>query len=117
MVGAIRQSFKYLDILNFRCHLEYAVPSWIPSQEKLIERLECVQRRATAMISETKGLTYKESLHKIDIPSMRYRRFRVLEIIETLKSLHNEYDLNICPKLILKKVSSNSLTLSSSVPQ
>ena len=110
MVGAIRRSFKYLDIPNFRllykgmvrCHLEYAVTSWTPSQEKLIDQLEGVQRRATALPSETKGLSYEDRLRKIGIPSLRYRRLRA-DMIETHKMLHNEYDLNVCPKLILRK--------------
>ena len=54
MVGAIRRSFRYLDIPTFRllykglsrCHLEYAVPTWSPFQEKLIEQIESIQRRA-----------------------------------------------------------------------
>ena len=110
MVGAIRRSFRYLDIPTFRllykglsrCHLEYAVPTWSPSQEKLIEQIESVQRRATAMLSETKGMTYSERLRRIGLPTLRYRRLRA-DMIETHKMLHNEYDMELCPKLILRK--------------
>lgn len=106
MVGAVRRSFRYLDVPTFRllykgmvrCHLEYAVPAWSPQYEGMIEKVEGVQRRATLMLPGMKGVEYPDRLRIIGLPTLRYRRQRA-DMIETHKMLHNRYERDLCPRL------------------
>jgi hypothetical protein len=109
MVGAVRRSFRYLDIPTFRllykglirCHLEYAVPVWSPQYEGMIEKVEGVQRRATMMLPGMKGVEYPDRLKTIGLPTLKYRRQRA-DMIETHKMLHNKYERDLCPSLKLR---------------
>ena len=59
-----------------RPHLEYGNLIWGPfnrADQKLIER---VQRRATRLVPEIKGLPYPERLRRLGLPSLYYRRRR-----------------------------------------
>ena len=106
MVGAVRRSFRYLDVPTFRllykgmvrCHLEYAVPAWSPQYEGMIEKVEGVQRRATLMLPGMKGVEYPDRLRIIGLPTLRYRRQRA-DMIETHKMIHNRYERDLCPRL------------------
>ena len=99
MVGAIRRSFQFLDPYTFvklfksmvRCHVESAVPVWFPYQEKDIEAIEAVQKRATKMLAATKGLEYEERLRLLKLPTLRYRRHRG-DLIEMYKMITGIYD-------------------------
>ena len=56
--AAIRRTFKYLNAETFlsiyktlvRTHLEYANSVWAPYKKKHIDKIECVQKRATKQI-------------------------------------------------------------------
>lgn len=69
-----------------RPKLEYCVQAWRPFLQKDIEQLEKVQRRATRMIKECKGLGYEERLKITGLTSLENRRDRgdMLEVYKTL---------------------------------
>ena len=83
-MGVIRRTFKFLDIKTFRLlytslvrpPIEYANQVWNPYLKKHIDILENVQRRATKSIPGLSNLSYEERLHKINIPTLAYRRLR-----------------------------------------
>ena len=52
-------------------HLEYHVQAWGPQNEKYIQPLERVQRRATEMIKGLEYLSYKERLSKLGLFSLK----------------------------------------------
>ena len=109
MVGAIRRSFRYLDAAMFkllfksmvRCHLETAAPVWSPSSEALVDLIEDVQRKATAMLPGMSGKSYPERLLALKMTTLRARRMRG-DMIQTWKMLHNEHDKELCPDLTLR---------------
>ena len=107
VVGAIRRSFRYLDHTTFsqlfkslvRCHLETSVSVWSPASERNIDLMEGVQRRATQMLPDMKGLSYPARLKKLKLPTLKYRRARG-DMIEAYKILSQKYDDEVCPKLV-----------------
>ena len=109
MVGAVRRSFRYLDVPTFRLlfkglvrhHLEYAVNVWTPFHENQINKLEGVQKRATSMLPGMKGLEYEQRLKIIGMPSLKHRRARA-DMIELYKMIHNKYDRSLCPNLTMR---------------
>ena len=69
-----------------RPHLEYCIQAWRPHLVKDIELLEKVQRRATRMIEECAGKTYKERLKIVGLTTLECRRMRA-DLIEVYKIL------------------------------
>ncbi|XP_076030414.1 uncharacterized protein LOC143018713 [Oratosquilla oratoria] len=104
IVGLIRRTFVTLDATIFkslfvalvRPHLEYANQVWSPHLVKDIEMVENVQRRATRMVPELKGLSYEERLRRLNLPTLAYRRARG-DMIETYKILTGKYDGDCTP--------------------
>ena len=92
-MGLIRRSFSYLDIQSLRWlfkamvhpHLEYAQSVWSPFRKKDIVTIENVQRRSL------EGLSYKEGVKKLDLPTLVYRRIRG-DMIGVYKMLNGRYD-------------------------
>lgn len=70
-----------------RPHLEYCVQAWCPYQKKDIEILERVQRRATRMIAECRGMGYTERLKVADLTTLECRRVRgdMIEVFKIMK--------------------------------
>lgn len=66
MLRAMRRSFNFLDKESFniiyktymRPHLEYCAQAWNPYFRKDIEQIEGVQRRATKLVKEIRGMPY-----------------------------------------------------------
>ena len=110
IVGAIRRSFRYLDLNTFcllyksmvRHHLETSVPVWCPATERDIDLMEGVQRRATKMLPGMESLSYESRLKKLKLPTLKYRRARG-DMIETFKILSGKYDRNVVPNLIMRE--------------
>ena len=67
IIGLIRRTIMYkekqvivpLCKAIVRPHLEYCIQSWRPYRKKDIYKLESIQRRATKMIPELRGLSYE----------------------------------------------------------
>ena len=45
-----------------RHHIEYCVQAWRPYYQKDVDNLEKIQRRATRMMDERRGVEYEERL-------------------------------------------------------
>ena len=72
-----------------RPHLEYCIQAWRPHLVKDKKVLEKVQRRASRMITECKGMTYNERLNVLRLTSLETRRERadLLEVYKILQGL------------------------------
>lgn len=70
-----------------RPHLDYCVQAWRPHLQKDIDVLERVQRRATRMIDECKGMDYEERLRITGLTTLETRRLRA-DLVEVYKILN-----------------------------
>lgn len=104
----IHRHFQFLNKFSFitiyktmiRSILEYAGSVWSPWKIELIEHIEKVQKRATKMVNECRGLNYKERLIYLDLPTLKYRRIRG-DLILLYKGFING-EMNECyPDIIL----------------
>lgn len=59
-----------------RPHLEFASSVWNTLNKREIRKIEGVQRRATGMVLELKGLGYEERLKRLGLTDMELRRKR-----------------------------------------
>jgi len=75
-----------------RPHLEFCMSAWRPHYVKDIQLLEGVQRRATKLISELRGLNYNERLKKVNLTTLETRRLRG-DMIEVFKIFNGLTDL------------------------
>ena len=75
-----------------RPHLDYCVQAWRPHLAKDILILERVQKRATKMIEECKGMEYEERLKMVGLTSLEMRRNRA-DLIEVYKILRGNEGL------------------------
>jgi hypothetical protein len=83
-LGRIRKTFRYFNINLFkklypsfvRPHLEFASSVWNTLNKREIRKIEGVQRRATGMVLELKGLEYVERLKRLKLTDMELRRKR-----------------------------------------
>jgi hypothetical protein len=97
-LGLIRRSFGYLEKHSFkimycaivRSILEYNGPVFSPGLWRQVELLEAVQRRATRMLPELKGLSYEQRLKSLDLPTLVYRRIRG-DLINVYKYIQGIY--------------------------
>ena len=84
VLGLVRRAFVLNDIKLFvllyktlvRPHLEYAVQAWNPWKQKDIKKLEKVQRRATRLVPQCRGLSYDGRLRLLGLPTLEARRRR-----------------------------------------
>jgi len=106
MLGLIRRNFVDLDVNCFlllyksmvRSHLEYAGSVWSPYKKAFIRDIEAVQKRASKLVYACKGLSYESRLALLQLPTLKYRRFRG-DMIEVYKILNGFYDANVIPLL------------------
>ncbi len=61
---------------------------WSPIYKKDQIAIDNVQRRATRLVRNLKGLTYEERLKQLGLPSLEYRRKRA-DMVQTFKILHD----------------------------
>jgi len=84
MLGIIKRNFVYISRNCFvtlykslvRSHLEYANSVWYPKRETDVDKLERVQKRAPKLIPELAKKTYGEYLRILNLPTLKYRRYR-----------------------------------------
>ena len=106
MLGIINRNFSDLDKSSFlllyksmvRSHLEYAGSVWNPYKKGLIKDIESVQKRATKLVRCCKKLPYVDRLARLQLPTLKYRRFRG-DMMEVYKILHGFYDVSVIPSL------------------
>ena len=65
---------------------------YYPYTKKNIPLIENVQRRATRMLPDLKGLSYGERLESLKLPTMHYRRKRY-DLIQLFKIVHGYEDI------------------------
>ena len=102
ILGIIRRSFSFLNKDTFlmlykslvRPHLEYANVIWAPRLKRQSAAIERVQRRATKLLPEVRELSYESRMRYLNLPSLKYRRFRG-DLIQTFKILNKIDELNI----------------------
>ena len=96
LLGVIRSTFKFMTEEIFiklyksiiRPHLEYADIVWAPTTKEYQDKLEKFQRRATRIVPSLSGLSYKERLIKLKLPTLKYRRMRS-SLLFLYKYTHN----------------------------
>ena len=106
MIGIIKRTFSYLDKEIFcklykslvRSHLEYGNVIWAPHLKRQSISLEKVQRRATKLVPQCKGLNYRERLDFLNLYSLKGRRERgdLIQVFKIFNKIDN-IDLNILP--------------------
>ena len=70
-----------------RPHLEYCIQAWRPHLIKDIEILEKVQRRASRMVIECKGMEYEKRIAILGLTTLETRRRRA-DLLEVYKILN-----------------------------
>lgn len=101
IIGLVKRNFTFMDKSTFtqlykaliRPHLDYGNIIWYPTTKKNKQIVENVQRRATRIVPELKGLTYEERLAALNLPTLEYRRRRG-DMIELFKILHGIDDID-----------------------
>ena len=103
VLGMIKRTFhnfsKEIIVKLYKCfvrpHLEYAVQAWRPHLRKDIELLEGVQRRATRMVVDIKGMGYEERLKLLGLTTLETRRTRgdLIEVYRIMKGF-DDIDAN-----------------------
>ena len=85
VLGCLARTFRHLNKETFlllykamvRPHLEYASCVWCPHLKKDKDLIEQVQRRATRLVPETKGLSYNNRLIELQLPTLNFRKQRI----------------------------------------
>ena len=84
ILGLVRRTITYKEkqlIVSLykaiiRPHLEYCIHAWRPYCKKGIDKLERIQRRATKIIPELRGLSYERRLLQCSLTTQETRRLR-----------------------------------------
>ena len=101
MLAVIRRSFVLINESTLpllyktlvRPHLEYGNLVWGPFCRADQKKVERVQRRATRMVPNLRGLSYQERLRALQLPSLYYRRRRG-DMIFMYQMFHNGVDMS-----------------------
>ena len=104
IIGLIKRKFTYMDKDLFltlykslvRSNLDYYMETLVfyPTTKKYKQIVENAQCRATRLVPELRGLTYKERLIKLNLPTLDYRRKR-FDIIQVFKIVHKIDDIDM----------------------
>ena len=98
MLGLINRTYTLLDKESLmrlykamvRPILEYGVTVWSPYRKCEIDAIESVQRRATRILPELRGLNYEARLRSLKLPTLTYHRLRG-DVIHVYKYIHVIY--------------------------
>ena len=112
MLGIIKRNFVYISRNCFvtlykslvRSHLEYANSVWYPKRETDVDKLERVQKRATKLIPQLAKKPYDERLRILNLPTLKYRRYR-RDMIELFKMIKGIYDPMCIPCVEIRELS------------
>ena len=100
-IGIIKRTFTffYNFVSSNLCkalvypHLEYGNGIWSPDFRTQSVTIERVQRRATGLRStlKLKDFNYTERLKKLDLPNLKYRRFRgdLIQVYKIINQIDN----------------------------
>ena len=77
-----------------RSHFDYGNLVFYPTTKKYKQILGNAQRRATYLVPELRGLTYKGRLIELNLPTLDYRRKR-FDIIHVFKIVHKIDDIDM----------------------
>ena len=89
----------------FRLHFEYCLHAWGPYRKKDIDTLEHIQRRATKIIPELRGISFEERLKECGLSTLETRRLRGDQIEVFFKILNGYENIDRNMFFSLKKVS------------
>ena len=106
LLGLIKRSYTFLDKGSLLCLykamvrpiLEYGVTVWSPYRKCDIDAVESVQRRATRILPELRGLAYEAPLRSLKLPTLTYRRLRG-DVINVYKYIHGVYRLQLADNM------------------
>ena len=106
MLGLIKRSYPFLDKESLLCLyktmvrsiLEYGVTVWSPYRKADIDAAESVQRRATRILPELRGLDYEARLRSLKLPTLTYRRL-LGDVINVYKYIHGIYRLPLADNM------------------
>jgi len=115
ILGRLLRSFHYRDRHIYiqlykqyvRCHLEYGSPAWSPWQQKDIDVIERVQRRAVRQVSGLRSQSYEGRLIELGLESLQERRNRAdqIQVFKTIRGIDN-----VNPDSWFQRVDINSRT-------
>ena len=86
--------FKLLFKAIVQAHLEYAASVWPPSCKCSIVNIDRVQSHGTKALPGMKDLTYEQRLRSLNLPSLRFRKYRG-DMIEVFKIVKGFYDAQL----------------------
>lgn len=135
ITGLIKRNFVYMDNELFltlykalvRPHLDYGNSIYYPTTKKNKKIIENVQRRATRIVPQLRGLSYEDRLKALNLPSLEYRRqrgdmiivFKIIRGIDFIDSsklftlANNDRDIRGNPFKLQKPRANKSLRLNS----
>ncbi|MEW8547692.1 MAG: reverse transcriptase family protein, partial [Candidatus Thiodiazotropha sp.] len=100
LTGMIKRTFRYMNKSLFltvyksliRSIVDYAITIWYPTTKKNIQLVENIQRRATRIVPELRGLSYTQRIKALNLPTLLYRRQRY-DLIQIYKIVHHIDDI------------------------
>ena len=106
MLGLINRSYTFLDKESLLCLskamvrpiLEHGVTVLSPYRKGDIDAVESVQRRATRILPELRGLNYDARLRSLKLPTLTYRRLRG-DVINMYTYIHGIYRLPLADNM------------------